>query len=181
MDNQTTIGQLKKIMHDFVSERDWQKFHNPKNLAMSISIEAAELMEHFQWLNDNQIKDELTNTQTKAQVADELADIINYCLSFANATNIDISDAVLKKNQTQSRPISHRRRSPRQINAYTLSTYKKSSAFYTMRSFYHLISCGCVGGWPTRLRRPCRLTSIPVRPVLLCRRSSRSRGPSLFR
>ncbi len=104
MDNQTTIGQLKDIMKKFVDERDWQQYHQPKNLAMSISIEAAELMEHFQWFDQQRINDELKNPETKSKIADELADIINYCLSFANATNIDISDAVIKKiKHNQSR------------------------------------------------------------------------------
>ncbi len=97
MDDQTTVKQLRDQMRDFVKARDWEKYHQPKNLAMSIAIEAAELMEHFQWLNDQAVTDQLKNPQTKEQIAEELADIIHYCLSFANATQIDISEAVSQK------------------------------------------------------------------------------------
>ena len=50
-DTSTTVEELKQLVHNFVEERDWQQFHSPKNLSMALAIEAAELMEHFQWID----------------------------------------------------------------------------------------------------------------------------------
>ena len=97
MDNRTKISQLKEKVKSFVAERNWQEFHSPKNLAMSISIEAAELMEHFQWLSLEESKEYLKDAKNHDEVAMELADVIIYCMSFANVCDIDISEAVFKK------------------------------------------------------------------------------------
>lgn len=89
--------ELKGIVQQFIDERDWQKYHNPKNLAMSISIESAELMELFQWLSleeslalkDNKVKFE--------QIKEEIADIIIYCISLCNVFDINLSRTILEK------------------------------------------------------------------------------------
>jgi NTP pyrophosphatase (non-canonical NTP hydrolase) len=103
-DAQITIRDLRLAVHTFVAERDWHQYHAPKNLAMSIAIEAAEIMEHFQWYTAEESAAHLEDPEHKAAVADELADVLIYCLSFANSTGIDISQAVLQKlayNQTR--------------------------------------------------------------------------------
>lgn len=92
-DNQTTIMQLRDAMQQFVVRRQWGKFHQPKNLAMSLAIEAAELMEHFQWLTPAQAKVLLKNPAAKGEVADEMADVLSFLLSLANATGIDLAGA----------------------------------------------------------------------------------------
>jgi len=97
MDNQTKISQLKEQVKSFVAERNWQEFHSPKNLALSISIESAELMEHFQWLSLEESKEYLKDAKNHDEVAMELADVIIYCISFANTCDIDISEAIFKK------------------------------------------------------------------------------------
>lgn len=97
MDAETTVGQLKADVAAFVDARAWAVYHTPKNLAMSIAIEAAEILEHFQWLTPAESADLLGDPATHAAVADELADVLIYCLSFANQCQIDISDAVQKK------------------------------------------------------------------------------------
>lgn len=97
IDSQTTLAELREKVAEFVAARNWQPFHNPKNLAMSIAIEAAELQEHFQWLTIEECREYARKLENRLEVADELADILIYCLSFANATGIDVSDAVLKK------------------------------------------------------------------------------------
>ena len=56
-DSETTVAELRRLVDDFVDQRDWHQFHTPKNLAMSLAIEAAELMEHFQWLTAEQSRD----------------------------------------------------------------------------------------------------------------------------
>lgn len=99
-DNHTTIGTLREAVAAFVAARDWQPFHSPKNLSMSIAIEAAELMERFQWLTTEEAQVAVEDSDERAAVADELADIVIYCLSLSNALDLDISSAVLTKLQT---------------------------------------------------------------------------------
>ncbi len=96
-DQQTTVAQLKQLVATFVAERDWQQFHSPKNLAMSLAIEAAELMEHFQWIDAQQSQEIASQPQAKAEVADELADVVSYALAMANALEIDLAEALIGK------------------------------------------------------------------------------------
>jgi dCTP diphosphatase len=77
------MGKIIKFQDD----RDWKQFHTPENLAKSISIEAAELLEHFQW-NKEYDKDE---------VVDELADVLNYCYLLADCLNVDVEEIILNK------------------------------------------------------------------------------------
>ena len=71
----------------FQTERDWKEFHTPENLAKSISIEAAELLEHFQWQKE----------YDKDEVVDELADVLNYCFLMADALDVDVKEIMLNK------------------------------------------------------------------------------------
>jgi NTP pyrophosphatase (non-canonical NTP hydrolase) len=96
-DAQTTITDLRDAVRRFRDERNWTPYHTPKNLAMSIAIEAAELMEHFQWRTNEESEAYLCNRDAHANVTDELADILIYCLAFVNQVNIDISRAVRSK------------------------------------------------------------------------------------
>ncbi|MDF9408729.1 nucleotide pyrophosphohydrolase [Pelotomaculum isophthalicicum JI] len=90
-DKNTTIQDIKDLVAAFVKEREWEQFHSPKNLSMSIAIEAAELMEIFQWsdgcLDDKKIE----------KVREELADVVIYCLCMANVTGIDLATAIKSK------------------------------------------------------------------------------------
>jgi len=96
-DAQTTVAQLKALVDDFVDRRDWHQFHAPKNLAMSIAIESAELMECFQWLSVEQSRRIDKDAEKLADVADELADVVCYALAMANELEIDLSTAVFQK------------------------------------------------------------------------------------
>jgi dCTP diphosphatase len=98
-DAQTTVGALRQAVAGFVNNRDWQPFHTPKNLSMSIAIEAAELMERFQWLTTEEAQAAVEDPGERAAVADELADVVIYCLSLSNALDLDVSSAVLGKLQ----------------------------------------------------------------------------------
>ena len=101
-DNEISIEKLKFIVEKFVNERDWEKFHSPKNLSMSISIEASELMELFQWLTFNESKEKMKEGRLRKNAIDEIADVMIYAISFCNRNNIDISDAIaqkMKKNE----------------------------------------------------------------------------------
>lgn len=91
-DGETTLGDLKGMVEQFVDERCWKQFHIPKNLTMSIAIEAAELMELFQWSKEN-----ILSTELYARVEEELADVIIYCLALSNTVGMDLSGAVRKK------------------------------------------------------------------------------------
>ena len=81
------MDDLKKELLMFQKERDWKKFHTPENLAKSISIEAAELLEHFQWQKE----------YDETEVADELADVLIYCLYMADAMDFDVKEIILNK------------------------------------------------------------------------------------
>ncbi len=104
MDSEVTVGELRRAVHEFTDERNWYAFHTPKNLAMSIAIETAELMEHFQWLSVEESQAVVQDDDARAEIADELADILIYALSFSNSAGIDISEAIFRKlNRNQTR------------------------------------------------------------------------------
>lgn len=84
-DAETTVAQLRRIVDAFVAERDWGQFHTPKNLAMSLAIEAAELMEHFQWLTPEQSWQAAADAEKKRAIGEELSDVFGYLLALAGA------------------------------------------------------------------------------------------------
>ena len=96
-DKQTYIQELRSIIETFVDERDWQQFHSPKNLAMSISIESAELMELFQWLSLDEARKVMESGKTREDAVDEIADILIYSFAFCIRNEIDITDAIKQK------------------------------------------------------------------------------------
>ena len=96
-DAQTTIDTLREEVRGFVEERDWERYHSPKNLAMSIAIEAAEIMEYFQWYSTEESRELVKDEEPHTMVADEVADVIIYCLALANQLDIDVSTAVRAK------------------------------------------------------------------------------------
>ena len=97
MDDLTTIADLRQAVQKFVDDRNWARYHTPKNLSMSIAIEAAEILEHFQWRTAEESISLLEDTEAHAEIVDELADVLIYCLSFANQVDFDISRAVRAK------------------------------------------------------------------------------------
>ena len=87
-----SIKQLQKEVVKFRDDRNWKQFHNPKDLAISISLEAAELLEVFQWSGED-----LTVDKKKDKIKEELADVLNYCFLMADVTGLDISEIMLDK------------------------------------------------------------------------------------
>ncbi len=81
------MDELKNELIKFQKERDWKKFHTPENLAKSISIEAAELLEHFQWGKEYNLE----------EVSEELADVLIYCIYMADSLDLDIYEIILNK------------------------------------------------------------------------------------
>lgn len=86
--NQETIDQILKFRDD----RDWKKFHNPKDLAISISLEAAELLEVFQWSAED-----VTCSDKIDKIKEELADVANYCVLMADACGLDLDEIIREK------------------------------------------------------------------------------------
>lgn len=83
-----------QALRTFVAEREWDQFHSPENLAKSISIEAAELLELYQW----------TSTPDQHRVEEELADVLTYCIHLANRLGVDLDDIILRKlEQTRAK------------------------------------------------------------------------------
>ena len=93
--NRDRLAAIQAAVGEFRDARDWRQFHSPKNLSMSIAIEAAELMERFQWLTEEQA----WAAAGGSDVAEELADVLIYCLSLSNALDLDVASAVLNKLQ----------------------------------------------------------------------------------
>ncbi len=103
-DHQTTVAQLRTMMKDFVAQRQWEKFHTPRNLAASAAVEAGELLELFQWLGDNEAMARLQEPAFRQAVADEMSDVLMYIISLANALDLDISaaaEAKMARNRTK--------------------------------------------------------------------------------
>lgn len=96
-DSETTVSHLRQVVDRFVAERDWHQFHTPKNLAMALSIEAAELMEHFQWLTAEQSWQVADQPAKKSEVGEELSDVFCYLLALANELKLDMSAALEAK------------------------------------------------------------------------------------
>lgn len=96
-DETTTVGELRQMVADFVAERHWQQFHDPKNLVMAMAIELGELMEHFQWLRSDQLGEVRGSPEQMEAIREELADVAWFVLSFANAMDIDLSSAMAAK------------------------------------------------------------------------------------
>ena len=96
-DKQTTIQEIRSLIDSFADERDWQQFHSPKNLSMSRSIEAAELMELFQWLSLEDAKRVMESGKSRENAIDEIAEVLIYAFAFCIRNNIDISDAIRQK------------------------------------------------------------------------------------
>ncbi len=97
LDARTSLLELRQAIDGFVKERSWERYHTPKNLAMSIAIEAAEIMERFQWHSAEESVALVKHADVCAEVADELADVMIYCLALSNQADIDLSAAIRSK------------------------------------------------------------------------------------
>jgi dCTP diphosphatase len=112
------LEKIRAAIRKFRDDRDWMQFHSPKNLACSIVIEAAELLEHFQWKTPRQ--SEVLARAQKAMVAEEVADIAIYLIELADNLDIDLIGAVeakLMKNQTKY-PVQEVRGSSKKYTEY---------------------------------------------------------------
>lgn len=109
---------LRDIVRKFVEERDWDQFHTPKNLASALSVEAAELLEPFQWLQSGQAHE--LNEKTRMQIRHEMADVLTYLIRLADKMDVDLYEAVLEKMELNRRkyPAEQVRGDARKYTAY---------------------------------------------------------------
>ena len=105
------LTEIRARLKNFANERDWERFHSPKNLSMALSVEAAELLEHFQWLTE--VQSFSADTVDREAVAREIADIQIYLVMLADKLGVDIEHAVQEKIEA---------------NAHKYPTYASSSA-----------------------------------------------------
>ena len=96
-DAATTVAELKRAMAEFVQARDWEQFHSPKNLSMSLAVEAAELMEHFLWMENAESQIGKFDAAGRRAIGEEMADVACLLLAMSNATGIDLSEAISAK------------------------------------------------------------------------------------
>ena len=95
------IEKLKNIIAEFAKERDWDKFHNPKNLVMALSSEVGELSDIFQWLNPEESEKKLSN-KNKELAKEEIADILIYLIRLSDKLDIDLENEVMEKIKKNS-------------------------------------------------------------------------------
>jgi len=118
MDSKTTFASLKQKVEVFRNDRDWLKFHNPKDLSMALSIEASELEEVFLWKSQSEVSLVSKDKLKLGRVKEEMADICIYLLSLASVLQIDLSDAVVEKlaKNEGKYPVSKSKGSSRKYN-----------------------------------------------------------------
>ena len=141
-DSETTIKDLKDLLVEFRNERDWAQFHDPKNLAEAISIEAAELLELFLWKSSDASTQQLESNETfRKGVEEELADVFCFCLNFANATGIDVASVVANKiaDNRIKYPIEKARGKATKYNGLYPRPSAQCSGRYIRTQWFHLL------------------------------------------
>lgn len=97
MDKSTTLDQMKEIIRDFVNERNWDQFHNAKDLAIGVSTEAGELLDIFRFKSQEQVDAMLSTRERRIEIGDELADVLYFILRFSDKFNFDLSEELKRK------------------------------------------------------------------------------------
>jgi len=103
MDSTTNLTELKEAIRKFCEERDWDQYHNPKDLAIGIITEASELLEHFLWKSEKDVAGLVNDPAKKEQIEDEMADVLYFLLRLSEKYNIDLSEALMRKIQKNAR------------------------------------------------------------------------------
>lgn len=103
MDNKATVNELKEEVQMFCEERDWDQFHNPKDLAIGVSTEAGELLDIFRFKTAAQMKELFENSKSKEHIEEEVADILFFLLRFAQMNHLDLSECIHNKIQKNSK------------------------------------------------------------------------------
>jgi len=91
------VKEIQNTLAKFADDRDWNQYHSPKNLSMALAVEAAELMEIFQWLKEEESRSITKDSDRMTHIAEEIADIQIYLLRLADILNLEIENEVLRK------------------------------------------------------------------------------------
>ena len=97
-----SMDDLIKAVLAFRDEREWKPFHNPKDLAISITLEAAELLEHFQWKDSREVEAFLTGEENRRRLGEEMADVLILLISLADAVGLDLLEVARAKLRTNA-------------------------------------------------------------------------------
>ena len=118
MNNECALDELIKLVQRFCEERDWDQFHNPKDLAIGISTEANELLDHFRFKNEEEQVAIFANASKREAVEDELADTLFFLLRFAQMNDVDLEEALRRKIEKNGRkyPVETAKGSNRKYN-----------------------------------------------------------------
>lgn len=103
MDSEINIQELKNKIKKFCEDRDWDQYHNPKDLSIGIITEASELLEHFRFKSEQESKAFFENVTKKDEISDELADIFFFVLRLSQKYNIDLSESLIQKLEKNDR------------------------------------------------------------------------------
>lgn len=116
--SEPAIEELKLKLKEFSQVRDWEQFHSPKNLSMALSVEASELVEHFQWMTEVQSAD--LSPQRHAAVAFEMADIFIFLLRLSDQLNVDLMEITKRKMELNNKryPVDKVKGSSKKYNEY---------------------------------------------------------------
>jgi|SRR5919108_2174137 NTP pyrophosphatase (non-canonical NTP hydrolase) len=98
--NPDLLQNLRSALRQFAADRDWDQFHSPKNLAIALNVEAAELLEHFQWMSDLESKE--IPSEKRLRVREELADVLLYLIRLADKLDVDLATAAAEKMRTNA-------------------------------------------------------------------------------
>jgi len=97
------ISELQKKIQQFATERDWQQFHTPKNIAMALTVEAAELLELFQWLTPEESLTMQDDAKWKERVGEEMSDVLLYLFRMADHLNVNLPEAIANKMEKNAK------------------------------------------------------------------------------
>ena len=102
-DNERKIHELKELIKKFCEERDWDQFHNAKDLAIALSIEASELLEIFRWKNKEEAEQLLKDEKKREEIGEEMADVLYFLIRMAQRYDIDLSEALERKMEKNNK------------------------------------------------------------------------------
>ncbi len=102
-DTETRIEEIKTAAREFMKERKWEKFHTPKDLAIAVSVEAAEILEHFRFRDEKELESYLADEENKKELGYEMADVLSFLVRLAEETGIDLANAVEEKMKKNSK------------------------------------------------------------------------------
>ena len=102
-DHERKIQEIKELIKEYCEERDWDQFHGAKDLAVALSIEASELLEHFRFKSKEEVEELFKNLKKKEEIEDEMADILYFLFRLAQKYDIDLSEAFDKKMEKSAK------------------------------------------------------------------------------